>query len=92
LNWPIKVVGGDSFEESGGLRDLSCSGAFAYLNHFPDLHSTLSISIRLPLEVETWMNYSAIVVRVDNATDAPGIALRFNSSKPEFKRVGVEDL
>ena len=47
------------------LRDLSSTGAFAYLQNPLGLGAKLIISVKLPVEAETWMLYSASVIRVE---------------------------
>ena len=86
LNWPIRVLGGDSFDEVGQLRDIGSIGAYAYFNRVPKLRSELSVWIRLPLLPEIWMSYSAVVVRVEPMTSPIGVALRFSASRPVFER------
>ena len=78
------VAGEDSFEEAGELRNLSSSGALAYLKRSPKLHSTISLAIRLPLETEVWMKYAAEVVRVEEGDAFARVAFRFDSPRPEF--------
>ena len=89
LNWPVRIRRDDPdairVEEMSALVDLSSSGAFAYLAHYPSLGSKLSISIRLPFKKDAWMSYSGTVVRVDARTAGGGVAIRFDTSRPEFR-------
>ena len=87
LNWHIRVVGEDSFEEAGALHDLSSRGALVNLKRSPTLHSRILVSIRLPGEAESWMKYSALVVRIEERGALDRVALRFDSSRPEFEKV-----
>jgi len=85
LKWATRVrIGGEGREETVRLRDLSAEGAFVYLEHCPPIGAKLLVSIKLPLQREIWMNYSAVVVRVEDAATEPGIALRFDTSRPTF--------
>lgn len=89
LQWATKVkiadLGGEGREEDVRLRDLSANGAFVYLEDCPTVGEKLLISIKLPLQREIWMNYWAVVVRVEAATES-GIAMRFDTSRPTFGR------
>jgi PilZ domain len=87
LDWQIRVAGEDFFEEAGELRNLSSSGALAYLKRAPELHSTMSLAIRLPLEAELWMKYAAVVVRVEEGDAFRRVAFRFDSPRPEFEEI-----
>ena len=71
-------------ELSGTLRDLSATGAFVYLSQSVQLGRTVMLSVRLPLEKETWMNLTGTVIRVATQTKGPGVAIRFNRTRPEF--------
>lgn len=97
LHWQIEVHGNDRlgmpFHEIGFVEDLSSSGAFFYLNHPVDLGAKISLSIKLPVETESWMIYTAQVIRVKgndakavegNEPQKIGIGIRFDSFKPQF--------
>jgi hypothetical protein len=88
LNWVVQVKGTDpggaSFEEITTLRDLSSSGAYAYVSVCPQVGTKLSVSIKLPVEKKNWMTYSATVVRVEKTESGAGIAFKFETSRPEF--------
>jgi hypothetical protein len=77
-------AGGEDFEEVTTLRDLSSSGAYAYVSAGLQVDAKLSISIKLPIEKETWMTYSATVVRVEKTASGTGIAFKFETSRPGF--------
>ena len=89
LDWPVTVIGIDNaaerFEVEGTLRDLSSNGAYTYLENLPPVGSKLSISIKLPFNKEVWMSYSAQAVRVEAETAGTGVALKFDTSRPEFE-------
>ena len=87
LNWLIRIGEDEVTVETGQLRDISRIGAFACFKNSPELHSIVSLSIRLPFEPETWMKYSAVVVRIENMKNAKGVAFRFKSSRPLFETV-----
>lgn len=88
LNWPVRLRGDDSggahLDETSILRDLSATGAFAYVSRSPNLGSRMSISIRLPFKKGTWMIYSGTVLRVERGPSGIGVAIRFDTSRPEF--------
>ncbi len=89
LNWPVRVKGIDSasayFEEVATLQALSSSGAYVYLAACPPVGSRLSVRIRLPLKKEVMMTYSATVVRVEKKPSGVGVALKFDTSRPDFE-------
>jgi hypothetical protein len=88
LNWPVRLRGDDSqsgcFEETSILRDLSATGAFSYASRHPHLGSRLSISIKLPFKQGSWMIYSGTVLRVETSPSGIGVAIQFDTSRPEF--------
>ena len=88
LTWEVRIKinapARDIAELSGTLRDLSSTGAFVYLSRSVQLGRTVLVSIRLPLERETWMNLTGTVIRVMTHTERPGIAIQFNQTRPEF--------
>jgi hypothetical protein len=101
LHWQIEVEGKDNlglpFHETGVVENLSSSGAFFFINHQVDLGAKISLSIKLPVQNESWMKYTAKVIRVeqgdakigigvrlDAMSQKFGIGIRFDSVKPEF--------
>jgi hypothetical protein len=90
LDWPTRIIVGDpdvgTFEQVAMLRDLSSTGAFAYLQAALRLGAKLFVSVKLPVEKETWMMYSAIVIRVERGISGVGVAVKFDSSRPKFAK------
>jgi len=87
LNWLVKVVAGDDadqLEQTATLRNLSATGALTVLQTSPSLGERLLVSFRLPFEKESWMRYSATVVRIESQPPRVGVAVRFDKSRPEF--------
>ena len=87
LNWLAKVVASDAtgeFEQPATLRNLSATGALTVLQTSPSLGERLLVSFRLPFEKESWMRYSATVVRIESQPLGIGVAVRFDKSRPEF--------
>jgi len=87
LSWVAKVILEDSADEGeqvATLRNLSSTGALACLKTSPRLGQRMLVSFKLPFEIETWMRYSAIVVRVKEATAGADVAVKFDQSRPEF--------
>lgn len=80
VNAPAREIA----ELSGTLRDISSTGAFVYLSQSVQPGRTVAVSVRLPLEKETWMNLTGTVIRVMTHTERPGIAIQFNHKRPEF--------
>lgn len=71
-------------ELAGRLKNLSSRGAYVYLEAPIPIGARLEISINLPLGREIWMNYAAVVVRMNNTSGMPGVALKFDTSRPSF--------
>jgi hypothetical protein len=88
VSWPIRVRSQDPdheiLDEVTTLRDLSSRGAYAYISSCPQVGTRLAISIRLPIENDIWMSYSASVVRVDKMGSGSGIAFMFDTPRPVF--------
>jgi hypothetical protein len=88
LNWPARVIVKDSSShscvEGATLRDLSSTGALAQMKISPSVGLRIFFSVKLPFDKETWMSYSATVVRVTEETKGVAVALKFDTSRPEF--------
>lgn len=94
LNWAVKVISKDCIadppEEAATLRDLSCSGALTSRKTSLRLGERVFFVVKLPFQKETWMSYYATVVRVDEQADGVRIALKFDTSRPEFRNIPDE--
>jgi hypothetical protein len=90
VGWQVRVVGVDSsarlFDELTHLHDISVGGAYAYFSTAIQVGSRVSVTIKLPSMIETWMSYTATAVRVDTGFQVNGVGLQFDSNRPEFKR------
>jgi PilZ domain len=88
VHWPVKLTGrndtGLRYFGEGVLENISARGAFLYADKAAQVGEKLDISIKLPLKQESWLIYSAEVVRVDYARARPGMALEFDFSIPAF--------
>ena len=87
LDWEIRVLPkGPSAqpEQPATLRNLSSSGALASLTSSPRLGDRMFVLIKLPLQTAIWMSFSATVVRVNQEGTGACVALRFDTSRPEF--------
>jgi hypothetical protein len=86
--WNILILSfddaGSSSYEPGELEDLSSSGAFLYLSRFLKPGTKLIVRIKIPFGKNNWMIYSGEVVRSQSANLMFGIAVRFNTFRPEF--------
>jgi hypothetical protein len=93
LHWQIEVEGkdnlGEPFHETGVMKDLSSSGAFFYLDHEVELGAKISLSIKLPFQNESWMRYSAQVIRIDHDDNRIGIGVRLDALSQKFG-VGIQ--
>jgi hypothetical protein len=88
VGWEAAVKGTDaagaSFGETARLENLSSYGAFLYLKRLVSVGARLELRIRVPFKKESWMRYSAEVVRVEDGAAEVGVAMRFESARPRF--------
>lgn len=94
VGWPVRIEitdeAGAPSRDTGTLRDISSTGAYAYIiGHMP-VGRRLRVSIKLPLGEEVWMSYAAQVIRLERADLGIGIALRFDEKRPSFKAINYE--
>ena len=94
LDWEARILAKDRAEPEplATLRNLSSTGALVNLDTDLRLGDRVFVLIKLPFRQETWMSYSATVVRVMEETTGVNAALRFDTSRPDFKNVGVSGL
>ena len=94
LNWAVRVISRnclvDPSEEAATLRDLSSTGALTSLKTSLRLGERVFFVVKLPFQKETWMSYFATVVRVDERADGARVALKFDTSRPEFTNIPDE--
>jgi hypothetical protein len=87
VDWQIRVEcsieGGESFVETGVLRNISSSGALLSLPNAPTAGTSLDVYIQLPLQGKKWMKYPAQVVRVEPGHSAIA-AVKFDTARPVF--------
>jgi len=90
LNWAVRVVAKNRLDDHNGevstLHDLSSTGALAYLNRHFELGERVFVFVRLPFKKESWMTYSATVVRVVQQAIGTGVALKFDTARPAFTK------
>jgi len=87
LDWVVKLIAEGSVREIAQiatLQNLSSTGALTSLQTRPRLGEKVIISFKLPFEGESWMRYSATVVRVEKQTNGVNVAVKFDNSRPEF--------
>jgi hypothetical protein len=88
VGWPVKVEGSDkdgqSFEEGGRLQNLSSAGALVSIARSLQIGTTLDVLIRIPLKKDSWMKYSAEVVRVETSSSQSAVAISFFTLRPKF--------
>jgi PilZ domain len=89
VDWQVRVEGigdaQDGFIEAGVLRNISSSGALLFLSKPLSTGTKLDIYVMLPLQGKKWMKYPASVVRVERGIAAVGAAVKFDTSRPDFK-------
>ena len=92
MDWQIKVEGnidgGESFAETGVLRNISSSGALLSIPHTPIEGTALDVYIQLPLQGKKWMKYPAQVIRVEQGSSAV-TAVKFDTARPVFGSPGM---
>ena len=90
LQLPASVEGmdgaGSPFEEECVLIDLSSRGASLALMTDQRPGAKLTVSIKLPFANSTWMQYCAIVVRVERLGLTGRVGLEFQCPRPRFIR------
>ena len=88
VGWDVTVKGtddvGQSFDEVGVLENLSSTGAFFYLTRPLRIGAKLEVSIKVPFRRENWMKYSAEVVRIESGARRIGVAMKFDTVRPNF--------
>jgi len=88
VGWPVTLQGSDkagqSFKETGKLENLSSAGALINLARSLQIGTSLDVLIKIPLKKDSWMNYSAEVVRVESNRLQPAVAIRFSTFRPKF--------
>ena len=94
LDWAVRILAKDRAEPEplATLRNLSSTGAHVFLDTELRLGDRVFILIKLPFQNETWMSYSATVVRVMKETTGVSAALKFDTSRPDFKNIAVSGL
>jgi len=75
---------GNSFNERTRLKNVSSTGAYFELNMRLQKGAELKVSIKVPLSENTWMIYSAKVVRTARLRRGNGIAVLFQELRPRF--------
>ena len=88
VDWQVRVEGsvdgGESFVESGVLRNISSGGALVSLPKGLSEGTTVDVYIKLPLQGKKWMKYPAQVVRVERGVSAVA-AVKFDTARPDFR-------
>lgn len=88
VDWPFRVKGtnpsGLGILDTGVLRNISSRGAFGFIGRPLAVGMKIEVLIRLPMNEERWIKYSAEVIRVEQLGPQTGVALRFDTSRPVF--------
>jgi hypothetical protein len=88
VDWPVKLTGrgniGIRYFEEGVLENIGAKGACLYTNKSLQVGERLDISIKLPLERDNWLIYSARVIRVEDVCPQARVAIKFDSPMPAF--------
>jgi hypothetical protein len=88
VDWEIRVErveGSDrKLVDTGKLRNLSSTGALLCLPGPLETGSQVDVHIKLPLDGNKWIRYSARVVRTDLSPAAVTAAVSFDSARPDF--------
>ena len=94
LDWAVRILAKDRAEPEplATLRNLSSTGALVYLDNELRVGDRVDILVKLPFQNEIWMSYSATVVRVTKEIAGVSSALKFDTSRPDFKNIAVSGL
>ena len=88
VGWPTRLTGidetGAGFDQEVSLTNLSSGGAYLTFAKQVQVGTRLEVLIKVPFKRESWMRYSGLVVRVDQSSANPGVALRFDGFRPAF--------
>jgi hypothetical protein len=88
VDWQIRAEGvengGETFIETGVLRNISSSGALLSLTKPLSTGTRLDIYIKLPLKGKKWMKYPACVVRIERSRKEIAAAVKFDAIRPDF--------
>lgn len=86
--WAVVIKGkdqaGERLNATGTLQNLSSKGALFFLPKHIGLGTRLQVEIRVPMKANSWMKYSAKVVRVERIKSRYGVAVAFPTAKPTF--------
>jgi hypothetical protein len=88
VTWAVVIKGkgraGERLDETGTLQNLSSRGAFFLMPRPVQPGARLEIEIQVPMKEESWMKYSAKVVRVRRHEASFGVAVKFPTARPTF--------
>jgi hypothetical protein len=79
-----KDQSGNDTYEPGTVENLSSFGAFLFLENPRAIGEKIRLEIRIPFRTDNWMSYSAEVVRLETSQNSTGIAVRFDTARPQF--------
>ena len=79
-----KDQAGNDIYEDGTLENLSSFGAFVFLQNPHALGEKIRLEIRIPFRRDNWMSYNGEVVRLEQNQNNTGIAVRFDTARPQF--------
>ena len=86
VDWAIKMEQseGEEFSEEGVLQNISSGGALVFLSRPLAVGTRLDVQIKLPFKKNSWMKYSASVIRVKKEKTRFAAAVKFEGAKPVF--------
>jgi PilZ domain len=93
VGWDVTIrrIDGDGkvINEIGNLYNLSSSGSYISLTRGVKVGDKLEVCIKIPVNRECWIRYSAEVVRLQRNNSGVGIGIKFDKSRPEFVESGL---
>src|SRR5262249_16981654 len=79
-----KEESGNDIYEDATLENLSSFGAFVFLQNPHAPGEKIRLEIRIPFRRDNWMSYNGEVVRLEQNQNNTGIAVRFDTARPQF--------
>jgi hypothetical protein len=88
VQWPVRASflspSGVRMEEVGQLDNISARGALARFANSLPIDAEVRLSVKLPYSRDVWIAMNGRVLRSEPASQDVNVAIKFDSSKPDF--------